>query len=54
MRRAIRLLSPFTDGGLGTFDHLRAADEIEHLYLFFEQLQYLRDGGVDLTDDVRE
>jgi hypothetical protein len=47
IRRAIRYLSPLTGAGLGTFDQLRMADDIEQLYLFFEQVRYLRDGGAD-------
>jgi hypothetical protein len=50
LRRAARLLSPFTPDGLGRYDHLRLATEIERLYLFVELMLFFRDGGVDRRD----
>jgi hypothetical protein len=43
LRRMVQLLSPFD--GLGAYDHLRLAPELEQLYLFLLQLLYFRDGG---------
>jgi hypothetical protein len=45
LRQAIRDLSPFEDGGLGTCDELIAIGEVDQLYLFFEHLAYLREYG---------
>lgn len=48
LRRAARLVSPFN--GVGAADHLTLTDEIERLYLFFEQVRYFEEGGINAAD----
>jgi hypothetical protein len=48
LSETVRTLSPFESDGLGTYDDLRLIKEIDNLYLFFEQLTYLR-GSPDLN-----
>jgi hypothetical protein len=40
VRSSLRELSPFDEGGLGTFDELKAINQIDQFYLFFRQLLF--------------
>lgn len=46
VRAAIAEISPFDEGGLGTYDSLRSIDAIDQLFLFFHQLLFYRDRDV--------
>ena len=46
IRQALREVSPLDDGGLGTFDKLQKLDTVDQLYLFFRQLQFMRERGL--------
>lgn len=43
---AVRELSPFEEGGLGTFDDLESIAEIDQFYLFFRQLAFEKERGL--------
>lgn len=45
IRDALRELSPFDEGGLGTFDHLESLKRIDRLYLFLRELLFLTERG---------
>jgi hypothetical protein len=46
IREASRELSPFDEGGLGTFDKLQKRDTVDQLYLFFRHFQLLKERGM--------
>jgi hypothetical protein len=46
IRESLRELSPFDEGGVGTFDELLNVDKFEQLYLFFRQIQFLKERGL--------
>jgi hypothetical protein len=46
IRQSLRDLSPFDEGGLGTFDSLESIDRVDEAYLFFRRLQFLKERGV--------
>lgn len=46
IQNAMRELSPFEEGGLGTFDSLENISKIDQYYIFFRQLAFYKENGL--------